>query len=137
MSNNGGNLTVQYNLRWSEEMRDKVAAAAKENTRSMNQEIIARLEKSFENVSTEPDLSNLIAKQEELIEYMKQLHKQNTSLQEQLDQVRDESKQSFGKLNVLVRLDEVRRRPGIPLPDEKNESDDQNWQKLNPNNRKK
>ncbi|MDM1757207.1 Arc family DNA-binding protein [Acinetobacter sp. 256-1] len=137
MSNNGGNLTVQYNLRWSEEMRDKVAAAAKENTRSMNQEIIARLEKSFENVSTEPDLSNLIAKQEELIEYMKQLHKQNTSLQEQLDQVRDESKQSFGKLNVLVGLDEVRRRPGIPLPDEKNESDDQNWQKLNPNNRKK
>lgn len=48
MNNNGGNLTVQYNLRWSEDMRDNVAAAAKENTRSMNQEIIARLEKSFE-----------------------------------------------------------------------------------------
>ncbi len=48
MSNNGGNLTIQYNLRWSEEMRDKIATAAKENTRSMNQEIIARLEQSFE-----------------------------------------------------------------------------------------
>lgn len=48
MSNSGGNLTVQYNLRWSEEMRDKIAAVAKENTRSMNQEIIARLEQSFE-----------------------------------------------------------------------------------------
>lgn len=47
MSSNGGNLTIQYNLRWSEEMRDKIAAAAKENTRSMNQEIIARLEQSF------------------------------------------------------------------------------------------
>lgn len=47
MSNSGGNLTVQYNLRWSEEMRDKIAAAAKENTRSMNQEIVARLEDSF------------------------------------------------------------------------------------------
>lgn len=47
MSNNGGNLTVQYNLRWSEEMRDKIAIAAKENTRSMNQEIVARLEESF------------------------------------------------------------------------------------------
>ncbi|WP_075175652.1 Arc family DNA-binding protein [Acinetobacter indicus] len=47
MSNSGGNLTVQYNLRWSEEMRDKIAAAAKENTRSMNQEIVARLEESF------------------------------------------------------------------------------------------
>lgn len=48
MSNSGGNLTVQYNLRWTEEMRDKIAASAKENTRSMNQEIIARLEQSFE-----------------------------------------------------------------------------------------
>ena len=47
MSNNGGHNTIQYNLRWSEEMRDKIAAAAKENTRSMNQEIIARLEQSF------------------------------------------------------------------------------------------
>lgn len=54
MSNNGGNLTIQYNLRWSEEMRDKIAAAAKENTRSMNQEVIARLEKSFENESYPP-----------------------------------------------------------------------------------
>ncbi len=49
MSSNGGHNTIQYNLRWSEEMRDKIAAAAKDNTRSMNQEIIARLEQSFEN----------------------------------------------------------------------------------------
>lgn len=48
MSKDGGHLTVQYNLRWSEEMRDKIATVAKENTRSMNQEIIARLEESFE-----------------------------------------------------------------------------------------
>lgn len=47
MSNNGGHNTIQYNLRWSEEMRDKIAAAAKKNTRSMNQEIIARLEQSL------------------------------------------------------------------------------------------
>lgn len=47
MSNNGGNLTVQYNLRWSEELRDKIAEQAKKNTRSMNQEIVARLEDSF------------------------------------------------------------------------------------------
>ena len=54
MSNNSGHNTIQYNLRWSEEMRDKIAAAAKENTRSMNQEVIARLEKSFENESYLP-----------------------------------------------------------------------------------
>lgn len=48
MSKSGGNLTVQYNLRWTEELRDKITEAAKENTRSMNQEIVARLEQSFE-----------------------------------------------------------------------------------------
>ncbi|MDT1823331.1 Arc family DNA-binding protein, partial [Acinetobacter baumannii] len=37
MSKNGGHLTVQYNLRWSEELRDKIADEAKKNTRSMNQ----------------------------------------------------------------------------------------------------
>ena len=56
MSNSGGNLTVQYNLRWSEEMRDKIAAAAKANTRSMNQEIVARLEDSFKE-SDDPKIS--------------------------------------------------------------------------------
>ncbi|MCH7304784.1 Arc family DNA-binding protein [Acinetobacter sp. NIPH 1869] len=48
MSNNGGHLTVQYNLRWSEELRDRIAEEAKKNTRSMNQEIVARLEQSLD-----------------------------------------------------------------------------------------
>ncbi|HBN5965373.1 TPA: Arc family DNA-binding protein [Acinetobacter baumannii] len=47
MSKNGGHLTVQYNLRWTEELRDRIAEEAKKNTRSMNQEVIARLEDSF------------------------------------------------------------------------------------------
>lgn len=37
----------QYKLRWSEELRDKVAASAKEHNRSMNADIVARLEESF------------------------------------------------------------------------------------------
>ncbi|WP_151746313.1 Arc family DNA-binding protein [Acinetobacter soli] len=61
MSNNGGNLTIQYNLRWSEEMRDRIAAAAKENTRSMNQEIIARLEESFNNDISDSTLDAVIS----------------------------------------------------------------------------
>lgn len=57
MSKSGGNLTVQYNLRWTEELRDKIAEAAKVNTRSMNQEIVARLEESFEkNSAQHPDV---------------------------------------------------------------------------------
>lgn len=60
MSKDGGNLTVQYNLRWSEEMRDKIAAVAKENTRSMNQEIIARLEESFTPNTTQDLLKEAV-----------------------------------------------------------------------------
>ncbi|WP_063454672.1 Arc family DNA-binding protein [Acinetobacter johnsonii] len=47
MSVSSGNLTTQYNLRWSEDLKEKVVDASKENSRSINQEIVARLEQSF------------------------------------------------------------------------------------------
>lgn len=53
----------QYKLRWSEELRDKVAESAKAYKRSMNADIIARLERSFEQ---ESDLSPLNMPPEEL-----------------------------------------------------------------------
>ena len=37
----------QYKLRWPEELRQKVAQSAKEHNRSMNADIVARLEESF------------------------------------------------------------------------------------------
>ena len=37
----------QYKLRWSEELREKVTQSAKEHNRSMNADIVARLEDSF------------------------------------------------------------------------------------------
>lgn len=43
----------QYKLRWSEDLRDKVMQSAKENNRSINQEIIAKLEDSFSRSYTE------------------------------------------------------------------------------------
>lgn len=49
MTASGGNLTTQYNLRWSDDLKEKVVNASKENSRSINQEIVARLESSFEN----------------------------------------------------------------------------------------
>ncbi|MCF9034198.1 Arc family DNA-binding protein [Acinetobacter nectaris] len=61
MANNGGNLTVQYNLRWTEELREKITKEAKRNTRSMNQEIIARLEQSFEEQSSNGDFDKFIS----------------------------------------------------------------------------
>ncbi|MGR2824236.1 Arc family DNA-binding protein [Acinetobacter sp. 1124_18A] len=38
----------QYKLRWNEDLRNKVMNSAKANNRSINQEIIVRLEESFQ-----------------------------------------------------------------------------------------
>ena len=80
MSKSGGNLTVQYNLRWTEELRDQIAEAAKENTRSMNQEIVARLEQSFNqglNHETEMYLMNVMVKeQQKQIDQLQEMVKQ-------------------------------------------------------------
>lgn len=42
-------LNAQYNLRWPDELKEKIAQSAKEHNRSMNADIVARLEKSFED----------------------------------------------------------------------------------------
>lgn len=91
MSNNGGNLTVQYNLRWSEEMRDKIAAAAKENTRSMNQEIIARLEHSFVSDSEDTTLKNIVKSFSEMTS-------ETTRLQSELIEIINEQKEEIERL---------------------------------------
>ena len=41
-------LGVEYKVRMPHELKDKIAASAKELNRSMNADIVARLEKSFE-----------------------------------------------------------------------------------------
>jgi len=57
MTASSGNLTTQYNLRWSEDLKEKVVDASKENSRSINQEIVARLEQSF-SAPTEKPIAN-------------------------------------------------------------------------------
>lgn len=54
MTASSGNQTTQYNLRWSEDLKEKVVDASKENSRSINQEIVARLEQSFSLVEEKP-----------------------------------------------------------------------------------
>ena len=41
-------LNAQYNLRWPNDLKEKIAQSAKEHNRSMNADIVARLEESFE-----------------------------------------------------------------------------------------
>lgn len=43
----GKHLGVAYNLRFPQELKDKIAESAKELNRSMNADIVARLEESF------------------------------------------------------------------------------------------
>ena len=44
----GKHLGVAYNLRLPQELKDQIAESAKELNRSMNSDIVARLEDSFE-----------------------------------------------------------------------------------------
>lgn len=48
--------TVQYQLRLPQELRDKIKESAGEHNRSMNADIVARLEQSFEAVAVLTDL---------------------------------------------------------------------------------
>lgn len=47
----GKHLGVAYNLRLPQELKDKIAESARELNRSMNADIVARLEQSFEQKS--------------------------------------------------------------------------------------
>lgn len=44
-----GHLNAQYNLRLPDELKQKIAHSSKELNRSMNADIVARLEESFEH----------------------------------------------------------------------------------------
>lgn len=43
-----GHLNAQYNLRLPDELKQKIAESAKDMNRSMNADIVSRLEESFE-----------------------------------------------------------------------------------------
>lgn len=81
-----GHLHPQYNLRWPEELRQKVAQSAKEHNRSMNADIVHRLEQSFINDSLLPKiLDDQIENSLETIQGFRGLLKVIKNLQEQVE----------------------------------------------------
>ncbi|MCW8039702.1 Arc family DNA-binding protein [Acinetobacter entericus] len=65
----GRNLGVEYKMRMSQELKDKIAESAKELNRSMNADIVARLEQSFEKpITSEHEVNDLRELLEQSIE---------------------------------------------------------------------
>ncbi|MBL8283284.1 MAG: Arc family DNA-binding protein [Acinetobacter junii] len=84
-----GHLHPQYNLRWPEELRQKVAQSAKEHNRSMNADIVARLEQSFNqglNHETEMHMMSQVVKdQQKQIDQLHEMVKQLVFRPRQMD----------------------------------------------------
>ena len=76
-------LNAQYNLRWPDDLKEKVAQSAKEHNRSMNADIVARLEESFE---PEVKVSETLEFQLMMQSYLEQA-KQIKELKEMLEKV--------------------------------------------------
>lgn len=75
------NTVVTLKVRVSPEFREKIVATAKENNRSMNQEIVARLEQSF-NSTNNNEVHDLKKEMERMNETIKILSSTLSSLVE-------------------------------------------------------
>ena len=104
-------LNAQYNLRWPDELKEKIAQSAKEHNRSMNADIVARLEESFTETIPASGLSKIIAA------YFMGLHSRYISEREQLTELlrktpadEDLQKRIFGYDILISQADENIKR---------------------------
>ncbi|MCU4389009.1 Arc family DNA-binding protein [Acinetobacter haemolyticus] len=91
----GRNLGVEYKMRMSQELKDKIAESAKELNRSMNADIVARLEESFlRNESSVPPHSEVkifhLKNGKKRVVYGKLLNNLSLDYTQELEQLRDD-----------------------------------------------
>jgi hypothetical protein len=91
----GKHLGVAYNLRLPQELKDKIAESAKELNRSMNADIVARLEESFlRNESSAPARSDVkiihLKNGKKRVIYGKLINNLSLDYTQELDQLRDD-----------------------------------------------
>ena len=94
-------LNAQYNLRWPNDLKEKIAQSAKEHNRSMNADIIARLESSFNNF---PNHSI-----ESLEAFKAHMDDQNTRLMKQYELLVEQNKKQEALLLELQDFQEWRK----------------------------
>jgi hypothetical protein len=78
-------LADKFMLRMPDGMRDRITEAAKTNNRSMNAEIIVRLERSFDPVTAD----NLMIEDESLSAYIKRTEQTHAMMKDLLGKVSD------------------------------------------------
>lgn len=101
----------QYKLRWPEELRDKVAASAKAYNRSMNADIIARLERSF---LTESEFSPLNMPPEELEERLNKVLDQRASSGDPVEPL-DLKIQSVADIDKDQKIEQLEKKLDIAM----------------------
>lgn len=92
----GRNLAdVEYKMRMTQDLKEKIVESAKEHNRSMNADIVARLEDSFlKKESSAPARSNVkivhLKNGKKRVIYGKLLNNLNLDYTQELDQLRDD-----------------------------------------------
>lgn len=79
----GRNLGIEYKMRMTQDLKEKIVASAKEHNRSMNADIVARLEQSFSS-DEETDAKVMKMTVEMQQNQIHQLHKMVQDLMTQL-----------------------------------------------------
>jgi hypothetical protein len=84
----GKHLGIAYNLRLPQELKEKIAESAKELNRSMNADIVARLEQSFEKtITTEHEVNDLRELLQQSMDTNKKYFQVITDLLKKSDQI--------------------------------------------------